>query len=65
LDECNFFPMPDHFVGFMELSHSGLDAWKPEYVRVIFDDFTYAQCNNAELVYIDNDQKLGLDCRWN
>ncbi len=49
-------------IGALTLSHSGSDAWQPEWIRVFLNDSTYLSCYNEGNVVIDDSQSLQLDC---
>ena len=60
LQGCENFPVPNHNIALLRLQHSGMDMWKPEYVRVFFDDGVLATCPvNVEL---DNDDSFDAHC---
>ncbi len=60
LDECERYYVADNVVSMLRLQHSGLDGWKPEYVRVRFDDGGSVTCPDGE--FIDGDEIHDLSC---
>ena len=59
LQECYNFTTPDNGIN-MTIHNSGDDAWKPELIRVLFDDFLYVQCDDGE--FIGNGESHNLRC---
>ena len=49
LQECDEFFLPDGEISTLTLTHSGLDAWMPEWVRILLDDSTFLMCYDGEV----------------
>lgn len=60
LEECRNFPLPGGEVGLLRLTHSGLDAWTPEWIRVFNTNGSYAQCFDG--IEIDDSEVHDLHC---
>jgi hypothetical protein len=60
LGGCNEWFVKDNIVSMMRLTHSGMDAWKAEYVRIYFDNGTYVTCPDGN--FIDGDDIHDLPC---
>jgi hypothetical protein len=60
LDHCDNFSMPGNIVKKLTVVHDGLDGWKPEWFRVIFDNGYFVQCNDGD--WIDNYETHELSC---
>ncbi|TRY69040.1 hypothetical protein TCAL_16482 [Tigriopus californicus] len=54
LQECLDFPIPGGQVALLRVTHSGLDAWTPEWIRVINSNESFVQCNDG--YEIDNSE---------
>ena len=46
----------------MEVIHSGLDAWRVEWIAVVFDNGYYNYCDNVGDVMIDRDESITPVC---
>ena len=46
----------------MEVTHSGLDGWRVEWLAVIFDNGHYNYCDNVGNVMIDRDESITPKC---
>ena len=57
---CEGFDFPSNAVGRLMIWHSGYDAWKFDWIRLVFSDDTYVQCNGGS--YIDNETSLIVPC---
>ncbi len=60
LQGCANFTVPDKDISQLVLSHTGLDAWLPKYVRIYFGDGSSVECPDGE--WIDNFQEHILEC---
>ncbi len=50
LQGCLAFVVPNHNITLLRLEHSGSDAWQPEWIRVIFDDGIFLECQDGEVI---------------
>jgi hypothetical protein len=64
LEECESFPLLENSrVDFVRLTLRGIDRWLPEWTRVVFNDHSYVECANKELLWlIEDGQSLELPC---
>lgn len=60
LQDCLEFPIPGGQVALLRVIHSGLDAWTPEWIRVINSNGSFVQCNDG--FEIDNSEVHDLTC---
>merc|ERR1719228_2371930 len=50
LGSCDDFPVPENKLELFSVSHSGFDAWQPEFFRMTFDDSTELKCTDGEIL---------------
>ena len=61
LQECQHFPIPDGNVTELKITHSGVDAWLGEYIRLLMDTGIYYHCPIND--WLDNAEHMYLDCK--
>ena len=47
-------------VGRLMVWHAGFDAWKFDWIRVVFEDESFVQCAGGE--YVDDETSLLVTC---
>ncbi len=57
---CENFDFPNDVVGRLMVWHANFDAWKFEWIRIVFDDESFVQCEGGE--YIDDETSLLVQC---
>jgi hypothetical protein len=54
----NRFKVDEHEVPVLKIEHHDLDAWKPEWFRIVFEDLVIVQCDDGQ--WIDNNEQRNI-----
>ena len=47
-----------------QIQHHGTDAWRPQRIRVFYDDGSFVNCPNTSGSLVDDSESLILFCEW-
>lgn len=60
IGECNEFEIAESGAALMIVSHTGSDAWKGDWIRLILEAGTYLDCPSG--IEMDNFESVTLQC---